>query len=500
MNILESWLQSPMIEALGWTLLHSLWQGALIAAMLAAVLLVVRSPKGRYSSACLALLIMVASFAATFAQQHYSSASGSRSLAYQELPPWRVAYSPKALPSFSLLDVAVPWMTVLWMAGVCLFYLRYAMGSVSLYRLRRRGICCVPNQWEQRLAQLADRVQISRPVQLFESALADTPMVLGHFRPFILLPVGLIAGLPADQLEAILLHELAHIRRHDYLINAWQRLADGLFFYHPAVWWFSGIIRTERENCADDIAVALSGNVHGYAEALHALEGRRVTTLEPRVAITGGNLMKRIQRLLYPERQTSGWIPLFAIFIVIASSSVVFAAWRAEPPSAMPVNSQSSSIEPASSPYKKWLSEDVVYIIDDKERAAFEKLTTNEERHQFVEQFWQRRDPTPNTSENEFKIEHYRRITFANEKFTTGSGTPGWQTDRGHIYIVYGPPDEIDSHPQHEPFPVEFWRYRRVEGLSDEIAITFADRSKSGDYRLAPGNTPNSGSTFREAR
>src|SRR5271154_6032575 len=127
--------------------------------------------------------------------------------------------------------------------------------------------------------------------------------------------------------------------------------------------------------------------------------------------------------------------------------------------------------------YKKWLNEDVVWIITDEERAAFKQLSNDEERDNFIEAFWQRRDPTPDTEENEYKEEHYRRIAYANERFA--SGIPGWKTDRGRTYIVYGPPDEIDSHPsggtyqipqdqgggQSQAFPFETWRYRYIQGI-----------------------------------
>ena len=116
------------------------------------------------------------------------------------------------------------------------------------------------------------------------------------------MPVGLLTGLPREQIEAILLHELAHIRRCDYLVNVLQRSVEGLLFYHPAVWWISRVIRAERENCCDDVVVATSGNAHEYAVALAALEENRWSGREPAVAATGGNLVKRIRRLLYPQR------------------------------------------------------------------------------------------------------------------------------------------------------------------------------------------------------
>ncbi len=146
--------------------------------------------------------------------------------------------------------------------------------------------------------------------------------------------------------------------------------------------------------------------------------------------------------------------------------------------------------------YKKWMDNEVSYIITDEEKAAFNRLSTNEEREQFIEQFWLRRDPTPDTIENEEKDEHYRRIAYANERFA--SGIPGWKTDRGRIYIIWGPADEVESHPSggsyNRPyeegggststFPFEKWRYRYLEGLGNDIILEFVDPSGSGEYRL----------------
>jgi len=147
-------------------------------------------------------------------------------------------------------------------------------------------------------------------------------------------------------------------------------------------------------------------------------------------------------------------------------------------------------------PYKKWLNEDVVYIITDEERQAFKRMSTDEEREQFIEQFWLRRDPTPDTEENEFKEEHYRRIAYANEHYA--SGIPGWKTDPGRIYITYGPPDEVDSHPsggsyerpmeegggETSTYPFEDWRYRYIEGIGNDVNIEFVDPTMTGEYRL----------------
>ncbi len=168
--------------------------------------------------------------------------------------------------------------------------------------------------------------------------------------------------------------------------------------------------------------------------------------------------------------------------------------------------------------YRKWLDEDVVWIITDEERAAFKQLSNDEERDNFIEAFWQRRDPTPDTEENEYKEEHYQRIAYANEHFA--SGIPGWKTDRGRIYIMYGKPDEIDSHPsggtyerpieegggETSTYPFEDWRYRYIEGIGQEIIIEFVDTCMCGEYHMTLDRsekdallyTPNAGLTLYE--
>ncbi len=170
------------------------------------------------------------------------------------------------------------------------------------------------------------------------------------------------------------------------------------------------------------------------------------------------------------------------------------------------------------SPYKNWLNIDVAYIITDEERKAFKNLQTDEERSQFVEQFWLRRDPTPDTEENEYKEEHYRRIAYANERFA--SGIPGWKTDRGRIYIMYGPPDEREEHPSGgtyerpieegggttSTYPFEKWRYRYLEGIGTNVEIEFVDPSMTGEYRMTMDPSekdallyvPNAGLTMME--
>jgi GWxTD domain-containing protein len=579
MTTLEFWTQTPLAKALGWALLHSLWEGAAIAVLLAAGLCAVRSPRARYGAACLALLSVFAAFLITLGNLWPATGGpGARHVFdLSRLPAIDLTAPDTAAPqAFRAADL-LPWLAPFWMLGVLVFHLRALAGWIAARRLRGSGVCCAATQWSERLERLAARVRVSRPVILFESSLADAPLVIGYLRPVILMPVGLLAGLPVAHVEAILAHELAHIRRQDYLVNLLQTFVEGLLFYHPAVWWISHSIRVERENCCDDLAVAISGDAREYAAALAALEQNRWTARELALAATGGNLVKRIRRLLVkPERTRVGLAPLASAIALLIATAAGLAAWQTTPAAvpqrsatsaaslpatpvvaavdaqapvndvpARPVRKPARAIETArvsepmeqtqdpaqsqiqtqynealrklaalankqqtretkqafeASPYGKWLTQDVPYIITDQERAAYKALATDAERDSFIEQFWQRRDPTPGTAENEFKEEHYRRIAYANEHFATTNvpSLAGWKTDRGRIYITFGPPDEIEDHssggfykrPAEEgggettTVPFQQWRYRYIESVGNNIVIEFVDPTYTHEFRM----------------
>src|SRR5438105_9625638 len=217
------------------------------------------------------------------------------------------------------------------------------------------------------------------------------------------------------------------------------------------------------------------------------------------------------------------------IFITLTSLLLLTSSWsvaqkktdpkKEDTKKEVPKNvKRSREQESGSRALRKWLDEDVSYIITNEERAAFKALKTDEEREQFIEQFWLRRDPTPDTIDNEYKEDHYERIAYANERFA--SGIPGWKTDRGRIYILYGKPDEIESHPSGgtydrpieegggttSTFPFEIWRYRYIEGIGNEVILEFVDTSMSGEYRMtidpsekdALLHVPGAGLTFDE--
>ena len=491
MTSLEAFVESPGASAIGWALMHSLWEAAILAALLALLMLSTKSPRTRYAAGCFALVTLIAGFGITLAHLAPNAGPNVHSVRPVPFPLWKRAIAETSHNWHLSLSGIAPWLAPCWIAGVLVCYLRFAVGMLSLSRLSRRGVCTAPQIWQETLTALRAKVRITRRVVLVESALADAPMLIGHLRPLILMPVGLFTGLPASQIDTLLLHELAHIRRHDYFLNALQNLVEGLLFYNPAVWWISRVIRNEREKCCDDFVVEVSGDAHEYARALAALGTTRWSGREPAVAAKGGSLMKRIRRLLYPTVPTVAWTPALATLALFIAVAFTLSAWpQNDPPRSVAIRACPDSAHGDTTPvadYKKWINEDVFYIIDDAEREAYQKLTTNDERACFIYQFWERRNPNPGSTENKFKVEHYRRIAYANAHF--GASVPGWQTDRGHMYIVYGPPDEIDAHRDAKPHPYQSWGYRHVEGLGEGLStFVFIDRTGHGDYHLAPSN------------
>lgn len=463
---MNAWIHLPVVTALGWAVVHFVWEGAVLALLASGVLAVTRSSRVRYAAACIAMLAMIVAFAVTAAVAIPDPQPGARAdqavRTTVDLNGLRGGGN-LVLGFLERLEREVPWIVPYWIAGAFLIGAWRVTGWMAAERIRRNGVCTAPSAWQERLRELGRRIGVSRAVRLLESSLTGAPVVIGFLRPAILMPAGLLAGLPADQVEAILLHELAHVRRLDYVVNLMQSFVESVLFYHPAVWWVSRVMRSERENCCDDVVVAVEGNPRGYAEALVKLEERRSAGQEPALAATGGQLMNRIRRLLNQPEEPRAAAGLVVSVVVLAGIFCLFAAAQ-QPPR------DTRNLPPS---YQRWLNEEVVYIIEPQERAVFLALTTDEERDHFITQFWDRRGKA-------FKQEHYRRIAYANERFHSAKAQ-GWKTDRGRIYIIYGPPDEIESHPNDGR---EVWRYRHIPGIADDVFMEFVDPNHTGDYRM----------------
>jgi len=315
---------------IAWTLIHFIWQGAIIAGLVAIVNQILKrnSANARYVVFASSLFLMAACPLITFF--FFRPASGP-AITHQfsivgEMNPVTNAGASHAGVRDSFAQY-VPFLVYIWIAGVVLMSLRMLGGWLYANRLKHEKTFPLSETWQQRFIQLLHRIRISRPVRIVESALVQVPMVVGWFRPVILIPTSALSGLTTSQLETIILHELVHIRRYDYLVNILQSVVEILLFYHPAVWWVSNRIRTERENCCDDCTVELCGNGILYARALTELELLRTPQLA--MAATNGSLLERIQRIVGkpPASKRSGsWIggaiTLVAVLTLAAGARV----------------------------------------------------------------------------------------------------------------------------------------------------------------------------------
>jgi uncharacterized protein (TIGR03435 family) len=317
------------IEMLGATLLHFLWQGILIAAVYAAVRRGATRPEVRYLLACAAMAAMAFAPLATWIAMRPPSSDAVALLASVPAPHASSAATGVSdetlrflVSGYESIPAAwLSWVATVWVAGVAVFWLRLLGGWMMAERLRHQEVRPAPAQWQQVLDRLRTRLRISRPVQLLVSGLVQAPVVVGLLRPVVLAPLGALAGLPADQMEALLLHELAHIRRYDYLVNALQSILEALLFYHPVVWWVSGHMRAEREMCCDDAAIAITGDALGFARALAQIGAAEHAHHRAAMAATGGSVVDRVARLLGVSRPASRTHSLAAV----ASAAVLVA-------------------------------------------------------------------------------------------------------------------------------------------------------------------------------
>jgi beta-lactamase regulating signal transducer with metallopeptidase domain len=333
MNVISSIISENLINALGWTIIHSLWQGAAIAIGFALVLFFMRrfSAGTRYLVGVMGLMLIMAMSVVTFVSLYTPGIQGTAAVTGVEgsAPALTAAANTGVnvtLTAFfkNYFDRHLPLIVTIWMLGVLVLVLRLAGGFIYNQRVKVHRTQPLPASWQNRLETFCRRTGIRKPIGLVESALVKIPMTIGHFKPVILFPLGLATGLPGDQVEALVAHELAHILRKDYLVNILQNLVDIMFFYHPGVRWISSHVRAERENCCDDIAVSLSGDSLNVARALTNIQDSNMRIPEPAMAARGNmrgsyGLLARIKRLLSPPAKGSE----FAAGAVGASIMVV---------------------------------------------------------------------------------------------------------------------------------------------------------------------------------
>ncbi|MFI4920376.1 MAG: M56 family metallopeptidase [Gammaproteobacteria bacterium] len=310
MSILDSLLSTPLAYHLGWTLVHFLWQGALVGAIYACLRFVLQdsAPESRYwlSLGTLALLATLPVLTFIHLLASPLAVPGIAGVAH-------TVHSLSTTPEVSpfavlreLLHPIVPWTVPAWCAGVALMALRSLAAWHKIRSLTRSGAEEAPDQWQDKLVDLAMRVGVHVRVRLMVTAKVAVPCVVGWMKPIILIPPAALAGLTTLQLEMVLAHELAHIRRHDYLVNLLQLLVETLLFYHPVVRWISQDARRERELCCDDSAVCACGDALHYAHALTDLADIRAADMRLAVGLNGGDLALRVERLIAPHHVYEG--------------------------------------------------------------------------------------------------------------------------------------------------------------------------------------------------
>jgi beta-lactamase regulating signal transducer with metallopeptidase domain len=326
-----------ILRAVCWTLLHSLWQGLIFAIIAGTIMVLTKKASSalRYNLLCCGLLLFLAVGGYTFYLQLHTGGttasvdpivfglnSGKTLPSVQDIPK-SVQVSPGAdlgpipgkgytLRTFvdslvTYFDTHAAFVVVIWFILFMARFVKVLSGLVYAQRIRHYQTNPAPEEWQQRLKQLLNNLRISRPIALLESAMIKVPVVVGALKPVILVPVGMLAHLPADQVESILLHELAHIRRRDYLFNLVQHLVDTVFFFNPALIWISSLIRTERENCCDDIAIRETQSRRQLIEALVSFHEYRQHATQFAVAFPGdkeNQVVKRVKRIVYKKNHS----------------------------------------------------------------------------------------------------------------------------------------------------------------------------------------------------
>ncbi|MFH1197714.1 MAG: M56 family metallopeptidase [bacterium] len=336
MSLVTGWFSGNFISAMGWTVVHSLWQGVLIAVVLSLLLTFTDRAKNnlRYRFAMSALILQfmlsLLTFRFIFSPPDNPIVFGTTQT--MSINPTMVQLStPNDFLNSNTLEMINGFLNAninlifgVWLLGFFFFSLRFIGGLTYTQRYKRIGVSSIPEMWEKKIQELSKKIEIQKIIHTYESTLVKIPIVVGHFKPMILLPVGMLAGLPANQIEAIIIHELAHIKRADFIINIFQSVLEVIFFFHPAVWWFSSIIRKEREFICDEITIGATGNPAVYAKAL--LNMTEHATIKFGLAMpllnNSKQLIRRIKKMLGENKKSNmrgRYFPAIILSIILVT-------------------------------------------------------------------------------------------------------------------------------------------------------------------------------------
>lgn len=360
-----------IVRAVCWTLLHSLWQGLIVAVIAGMIMVLTKKSSSslRYNLLCSLLFLFLAVSGYTFYRELPSStlpavAHFAPTASEPQVAPVRILTEPVASHTLrNSIDILVQYfnthaalVVLLWFIVFLARFVQLLSGLVYTQRIRHYKTNPAPAHWQERLRELLAKIRITRPVLLLESALIKVPVVVGFLKPVILVPAGMLTHISPDQVESILLHELAHIRRQDYLLNLVQNLVDTLYFFNPAMIWISSLIRAERENCCDDLAIRETRSRRLLIEALVSFHEYEKTTAGYALSFAAkeNQVVRRVKRIVHKKNHSlnagervllmSGLLILSAAFITIDGSRAEKPARVAAPVVVRPAESVVNTI------------------------------------------------------------------------------------------------------------------------------------------------------------
>lgn len=350
MNFIYDFISEELTRAIGWTLFHSLWQGIVIAILLALVLLLTSAENARlrYNLSISAMFLMffcsVITFTKVYNTTEKNDSAGINFVSSYQTISVESSEDVSFISSDTKFELAktfksffaknLPLIVTIWLAGFLIFSLRFTGGLIYAQRLRTTGINHLDEIWFLRLKSLSEEIGFKKAVQIFESTKVKVPVAIGYLKPVILLPLGMIIGLPQNQVEAIIIHELAHLKRNDFIINLIQTFIETIFFFHPVIWWISSMINNERENCCDDLAITISGDSLAYSKALYNLQQIHVNENELILAAVGkkNQLFRRINRMNTKNKNRSygAKFATFAVLLFIIAAVSIYSTSSAK--------------------------------------------------------------------------------------------------------------------------------------------------------------------------
>ena len=336
-----------LFSALSWTLLHSLWQGLILSIVAAVIIVLTRKKKPllRYNLLVASLLLFIVAVAFTFYKEleTVKQIAESTNLQAQKLHLGKgseifVTHTEQPtllIKAKNYINANAPWIVLTWIILLFLKFIRLSTGLYYMLQLRKRNIFSAGEYWNEKTSLLCQQLQIKKKVKLILSGIVTTPSVIGYLKPTILFPAAMLTSLSVSEVEAILIHELGHIRRNDFLVNLIQNMIETLLFYNPSVIWVSSLIKNERENCCDDIAVSNTNNKKAFIQALVKFQdfSLSVPNLTPAFAGKKKQLLNRIERMYYNKNKTLNNMEkkfITASLIIVSACLFVFASLNAQ--------------------------------------------------------------------------------------------------------------------------------------------------------------------------